>query len=184
MKYRNGVRLAVFDPVEQVAEIKEIAAIYEINDKQGAKLDAAIEEIVNDIYIETSSLEHIKRWEKMLDIYSLDTDSLEDRRIRVKTKVNETLPYTIRVLKRKLNALCGDNGYTMTIDRSNKKIIVAIALDRKAEIDTANALIEEMMPLDYVLGVELMYNTWNDIANITWEEAASYTWEQIREKAL
>lgn len=80
-------------------------------------------------FIDTADEYGIGRLEKMLGILPMDTDTLEIRRLRVKLRWNNTIPYTLRALKNKLAELVGDTGY----------LVDASELDRyKIGIDIIN----------------------------------------------
>lgn len=62
-------------------------------------------------FIDTADEYGIGRLEKMLGLFPMDTDTLEIRRIRVKIKWNNTIPYTLRALKKKLGEMAGESNY-------------------------------------------------------------------------
>lgn len=62
-------------------------------------------------FIDTADEYGIGRLEKMLGILPMDTDTLEIRRLRVKLRWNNTIPYTLRALKNKLAEMVGEAGY-------------------------------------------------------------------------
>ena len=52
------------------------------------------EKIKNNLFIETCDEKGISRFESIMGIFPLDTDTLESRISRVLTRWNEKLPYT------------------------------------------------------------------------------------------
>ena len=56
---------------------------------------AAVDDLLNNQFIKTAGNLGLSRWEKILGISPKGTDTLDDRRFRVLTRLNEELPYTL-----------------------------------------------------------------------------------------
>lgn len=56
---------------------------------------AAVDDLLNNQFITTAGNLGLSRWEKILGITPKGTDTLDDRRFRVLTRLNEELPYTL-----------------------------------------------------------------------------------------
>ena len=95
----------LFNAPEVFTQIPEIKQIYRMNDRQAAELDRASENLWNDIYLTGMGSEKLLLWEKILGIRPYDTDTMEERHFRVRSRVLEKLPYTYRVVKRKIEEL-------------------------------------------------------------------------------
>lgn len=173
----------MYDAPEIILKIPDIAQIYDYNEIQEEELEAAVEELNNDIMLDTMHIDIIERWEKILNINPLDDDTEEDRRFKVKAKVNEKLPYSLRVLKRKLDTLC-QGGYSMEISEDRTNLNVKIALTSKKMRSAIADMLEEMLPLNMLYSTQIMYNTWGMLENYTWGELESRTWEQLRSEVL
>lgn len=173
----------MYDAPEIILKIPDIAQIYDYNEIQEEELEAAVEELNDDIMLDTMHIDIIERWEKILNINPLDDDTEEDRRFKVKAKVNEKLPYSLRVLKRKLDTLC-PGGYSMEISEDRTNLNVKIALTSKKMRSAIADMLEEMLPLNMLYSTQIMYNTWGMLENYTWGELESRTWEQLRSEVL
>lgn len=173
----------MYDAPEIILKIPDIAKIYDYNEIQEEELEAAVEELNDDIMLDTMHIDIIERWEKILNINPLDDDTEEDRRFKVKAKVNEKLPYSLRVLKRKLDTLC-PGGYSMEISEDRTNLNVKIALTSKKMRSAIADMLEEMLPLNMLYSTQIMYNTWGMLENYTWGELESRTWEQLRSEVL
>lgn len=169
-----------FNCPEAVGKIKEIDAIYKMNDVVNPMEDA--ENLEKDLFTGTATENGIARRENLYNIIPKDTDTLEDRRYRVLTKENSEIPYTIRSLKRKLETLCGENG--VTIELTEEKITVKVALARKGMYEDTAKMLEEIVPLNLLTECLQMYNTWEMLESYTWAELANRTWEQLRSEVL
>lgn len=169
-----------FNYPEAVGKIKEIKAIYDMNDTVNPISDA--ESLELDLFTSTATENGIARREKLYSIVAKDTDTLEDRRYRVLTKENSEIPYTIRSLKKKLETLCGEDG--VSIELTEEKITVKVALARKGMYEDTAEMLEEIVPLNLLTECLQMYNTWEMLESYTWAELANRTWEQLRSEVL
>lgn len=147
----------MFETPEIIIQIPDIKQVYKAVDKQIEKLTAAVEQMEDDIFLESMGEEKIKLWEKMLAIKPFDDDTLSDRRFRVQSKVLEKLPYSYRVIIRKLTALA-PNG--MEITRSDTNVTVKLAIASKKKIKDVAELLEVTLPLNMNYEVIIMFHTY------------------------
>lgn len=63
------------------------------------------DDLLDNQFIPTAGNMGLSRWEKILGITPKGTDSLEDRRFRILTRINEELPYTLPQLRNILETL-------------------------------------------------------------------------------
>lgn len=166
-----------------ITNIPDIAQIYAINDRQCNDLDIAVEVMEQNLYLDTMNEDAISRWEGMLEIIPLDDDKLEDRRFRVKSKVLERLPYSIRVLRRRLDTLCPD-GYVMTIDDNRIQISIQLTLKSKKMIQDVEKLLDEILPLNMYFELSILWNQWNTVKAFTYGQLSGRTWRELREEIL
>lgn len=104
---------------------------------EAVELDAIQQRLakaLNDQYIDTATVTAIERWETMLQIRP-DTlrDSLEQRRQRIKAKLLERIPFTVRTLREKLTAILQDVPYTMELDHDRYELTITITTQRVIE---------------------------------------------------
>lgn len=170
----------VFDCPEVVIKIKDIAAIYAMNDHVNPIPDA--ESLDEDLFTGSATENGIRRRESLYKIYPKDTDSLEDRRYRLQARENGRIPYTIRTLKQKLEILCGKDGYEVILE--NRKLTVKIGLIRKERFADTLKMLEEMVPLDILLECILKYNQHRLLSGFTHGELVAYTHGQLRNEVL
>lgn len=67
-------------------------------------------------YIPTAEDYGLSRWERILEITPLDTDTLEERRFRILTLLNSDRPYTMRKLELLLSTFCGEENYKVALE--------------------------------------------------------------------
>jgi len=173
----------VFDAPSIVKQIPDIAKIYEINDGQIEELNADVDQIDSDIMVDTMSDDVLKHWEKIYGLTSKDDESLEDRRTKVKGKMLEKLPYSYRVIIRNLDTLL-PSGYDFFIDENCTTVIVKVNLTGKYLITNVQKLLDDMVPLNMLLDVDLKYNTYAILAMCTHGQLSSYTYQGLNDEPI
>ncbi len=169
-----------FEVPQVIGNIKEITAIYDMNDK--IDLLALTEGLEGDLLTLTATLRGIKRREKEYGIMPKDTDSMEDRRYRILLAEMRTLPFTETSLRKKLDAICGHENYELTI--SADMVALKVELTRKSMFEDLQSLIDEVTPLNMLVECSLRYNQYQTLAKFTHEQLAKYTHTQLRNEVL
>ena len=170
---------------EFLREVKEYKAILtDAVEPEVVKLFQAIDDVLNDQFIETASEYSIARWEKMLKIAPKSTYTLDDRKFAILTKMNEQPPYTMEALKQKLEYLCGKNGYSVEVDVEKFILKVRIALTSRNSFDDVCALLERIVPSNMIIDASLMYNQHKAFAKYTNGQLTAYTHDQMRNEVM
>lgn len=170
----------MFEAPEIIIQIPDIKQVYKAVDKQIEKLTAAVDQMEKDIFLESMGEEKIKLWEKMLRIKPLDDDTLSDRRFRIQSKVLEKLPYSYRVIVRKLTALAPDG---MEITRTDKNVTVKLAIASKKKIKDVAELLEVTLPLNMNYEVIIMFHTYGFFKErkMTYGQMKAFSYLALRE---
>lgn len=169
---------------EVFKDIKEIKAYAEAVNPELATLWQGVEDAYNDQFLYTMTENGIKRWEKMLKIVPMGTDTLEDRRFRIINRVNAQLPYTYKMLETHLIQMCGENGYIMSYNPDTLTLTIKIALTSKKQFDEVLVLINQMIPLNIVLDYDLLYNSHKVIGAFTHGYLTGYTYGALRNEVI
>ena len=118
--------------------------------------DAAGETLKNQ-FVSTATERGLARYESIFGIAPRDTDTLEDRRFRVLTKVNAQLPYTLRRLRQLLALLCGEDGFAVVCQYDTYTLMVRVELFARRKLEEAEALVKRMVPANLALDFSLRY---------------------------
>ena len=169
---------------EELKKYKEFIAIGDTVDKQFDKLETDKRKVLLNGFIMTLDDYGCTRWEKMLHLVRRDSDDLEDRRKRILIKFLNQLPYTEKRLREMLDSICGQGGYDLNVDISIDCVHVKIDLGRKNQFQEVEKMLEDVVPLNLWLKVELKYNTHRILGQYTHRELAQYTHRQLREEKL
>lgn len=171
-----------FEAPEIIAQIPDIRQVYAVNEKQEAQLDAAVSALDNDIFLETMDETKTARWEQMVNISPSDTDTLSERRLRVQAKVTEHMPFTYRVVVKKLYALC-PHGLVISFNWVEQGVTVRVPAEYKNLCGDIAELLENVLPLNMTHSVTLLYSTYGTLAKCTHGRLAGYTHQQVRDGA-
>lgn len=143
----------LFNAPEVIMNIKEMQLLFNMTDKVAEQLEQEAKTIEDSIFITSASEEKIAKMEQILKIQKLDTDTLEDRRFRVKSKVYKCLPYTIRILKALLNSLCGEENYNVDLDLENLILNCSIPDSKQHLFKEITELLDDIVPLNILITV-------------------------------
>lgn len=165
-------------------EIKEFKAIATAENPEIVKVWEELQSVLDDQFINNSTLNGVKRWEAILGIRALDSDSLSDRKFRILTRLNEQLPYTYRNLEAQLALLCGTNGYKLILDNESYILTVKIALTAKKKFEEVGSLLDRVVPCNMIISLLLIYNQHKTLHRFTHAELKQYTHKELREEVL
>lgn len=175
LSYLDGCILKDYEEIQEILRVEQISE---------AKVWEELEYLLEESRVQDSEGVGLNRWEGILELKPLDTDPIEVRRLRIKGKLNETLPYSYRVVCSMLKALCGEDG--ISIDQRVEEYIysVKVALKSKKLKAEVEKLLDRVIPENMILQVSLMYNTHQLLAERTHASLAAYTHRQLREEEL
>lgn len=165
-------------------DLKEFKEIAKAEEPELVALLVAVDKTLANMYIQTADEDGIARFEKLLSIYPADEDSLETRRFRLQTKWNDQLPYTERALHDRLTALCGADGYVLTISYNEYTVDVAVALTDKSAFPLVQDLLAQIVPCNMIVSTRLLYNTYEWLASVTHNTLSTYTYAGIRDSVI
>ena len=142
------------------------------------------DDLLDNQFIPTAGNMGLSRWEKILGITPKGTDSLEDRRFRILTRINEELPYTLPQLRNILETLCGKGNYSADVEEGTYQLLVKIGLAAKNNINDVESLLNRVVPQNLILNVLLMYNQHETLSVFTHGQMASYSHYQLRNEVF
>jgi hypothetical protein len=144
----------------------------------------ALGNAILDQFAADSTENGVKRRERILNISPKATDSLDARRFRILTRLTEQIPYTMMALKNRLDALCGPEGYSVTLGNGDYTIAVKVALAAKSSFDDVDALLKRTIPANMKIGLSLIYNRYEMLSHYTHGELGMYTHSLLRNEVL
>lgn len=167
--------------------VKDVKEFKEISNTESQEINSLWENIQNvfdDQFISTATLNGVKRWEKLLNITAKANYTLEDRRFAILARLNEQLPYTIRVFRQMLAQLCGDDGYVLTVNHGDYKIDILVELKSKNMITEVENLAKKVIPANMDISVRIRYNQHSTLRQLTHQQLSSYAHNVIRNEVI
>lgn len=142
------------------------------------------DELLDNQFVLTAGNLGLSRWEEILGIVPKATDTLDDRRFRVLTRLNEELPYTLPQLRNILQTLCGEGNFSAEIEAETYELIVKIGLAAKRHFSDVKALLERVSPENLMINLSQLYNTHAELARFTYTQLAAYSHQGLRNEVL
>lgn len=179
----KSIDISLYQP-EIVRDYREFRFIAETENPELIHVWDALDGIFFDQFIETLTNNGCKRWEQILAIAVSAADTLEERRARIKARINETLPYTYRMLQQILNSICGEDGYTMKLLHEKYTLLVRIELGKKKRYAYIKETLDRILPANLLLDISIHYNEHKKVARYRNSLLSKYTHREIREEEL
>lgn len=167
-----------------VRDFKEYEGIMESEQPEFDQAWGNADDLLNNQFISTAGNMGLSRWEKILDITPKGTDSLEDRRFRILTRINEELPYTLPQLRNILETLCGPGNYLADVAEGTYHLIVKIGLAAKNNFTDVESLLNRVVPQNLIVTLLQLYNTHAELGRFTHSQLAAHTHDQLRNEVL
>ena len=164
--------------------VREIKALINTQNDEMNLLSAALALYLNNTFVDSADEYGIDRWETILEILPKLTDTLDERRFRVLSRINEQLPFTLRSLEQQLSTLCGPKGYTVELLNEQYLLKIRVELTAKSKLEDVRALLNRIVPANMIIDLDLLYNQHSDFAGLTHKELSSYTHKQLRDEVI
>jgi len=165
-------------------QVREFAALIEAQEPELQDLWDGASAVLDEQFVETGSQAGLLRWEKLLGIAPKAADTLEMRRFQIMTRLILNTPYTLAQLTQILTALCGEAGYSLTLEPDIYRLTVHIHMAEKEKYSAVEQLLQKMIPANLALTLSLEYNRHGQYAEGTHEALSAYTHLELREKVI
>lgn len=165
-------------------ELEEFKQLMNAEQKQTDDLWDMIYKILKEAFIETAESDGLNRWETILNLIPLDTDTAEVRRMRIHAKILEAAPYTWETFQQMLGGLCGEDGYTLELKNKEYTLVIKVALTSKKLKDEVVKMADRVVPANLILDIDLLYNTYELLKQVTWEQATEKTYKDLRDEVI
>ena len=131
----------------------EMQQIMKANDAEFDRIYGQVEKTLDNAFILDCNAEGIAKFERQLGIVPDMQEDLENRKARVLLRWNEAVPYTMRVLYKQLDALCGVNDYEVDADLQHYVIAIIAHLNSNGKVEELERLCKKILPenMYYVL---------------------------------
>lgn len=169
---------------ETLKMFREFQAIAGTEQPEAERMWDALQAVLNDQFVLDATENGVRRWEGILKIVPKATASLNDRRFLILARLSEELPYSLRMLMRQMESLCGRSGYTIQLKNTEYTLVVRIALTARSNYDDVGNMLGRMIPANMIIDLSLMYNQHKTLGKFTHRRLAAYTHNQLRNEVL
>jgi hypothetical protein len=143
-----------------------------------------IRQRLDDTFASTASTYGIRKFEAIYGIVPKGSDTIEDRRFRILTRMNERIPYTWKRLLVMLDTLVGVNDWLIISDLPNYKLTVKLMLHSEDMINSLHDMLQRVLPANLIYEVEQKYNKYKELQPFTYANLSFYTYKQVREDTI
>lgn len=165
-------------------DVKEMQAHAAAEQPELTKLWQECDNVYNNQFLYTMNENGISRWEKMIGVSPMGTDTLEDRRFRIINRLNAQLPYSYKMLESHLLRMCGESGYLMRYDKDTWTLTIRIALTSRKQFDEVLDMVNQMIPMNIILDYDLLYNSHQILSAYTHEQLSNYSYGALRNEII
>ena len=169
---------------EYLRYVREFKQTMSAEQPEFVLLSTALERFLDNQFITTATEYGVARWEKILGITPKGDATLDARKFTILARINEQLPFTMRVLERMLAQLCGADGFWVELDANAYKLTVKVALEAENNFADVGLLLKRIVPANLVVDLLLLFNTHMYVGQFTHEDLRRFTHEQIRRDDL
>lgn len=135
-------------------------------------------------FVLTATGTGLSRLEKILGITQRGTDTVEERRFRILSRLNEELPYTLTQLRNILQVLCGAGNFSVNVDTDTDTLYVKIGLSAAKNFHDVEELLQRVTPQNLFIDLQQLYNSHQEAGRFTHAQLAAYTHDQIRNEVF
>lgn len=165
-------------------EYLEIKAIMAAEQPEIDSLWSSVEQTMADQFIMDSTEYGVMRWESMLKISPKATDTLDERKFRILTRLNQELPYTLIRLRETLTTLCGADGFVIELEANKYHITIKLGVGNHSKYTEVQNLLKQMIPANLTQYIDILYNTQQMASLCRHMDLAAYTHTQVRNEVL
>lgn len=130
---------------EELRDLKEVQEIIKAVEGEFNKFYSRAKRSRENFIVSTANEDGVAQWESYLDIQREPTDSLADRKVKILSRLNERIPYTMVQLYRMLASICGWDGFSLEL----KDLVLTVRLNNKSGsmINSIMDLLQRVVPM-------------------------------------
>lgn len=154
MEISRDVRLeSYWTPV--VGEIRDFQQIAIGENPEFRLCWEAVDRFIQDCFVYTATEWSISRYERIFNLETYPTDTLDQRRARILMSVTRQLPYTMRALRLMLQSLLGDGNFKATVDPIRSELKVLVNVRAAHQMDDVREILDAVVPAN--LGITVAH---------------------------
>lgn len=181
MELTRDVQIEKYWP-RVIGDMRDFGEIAKGEDPEFKFLWEAVRRFIDDCFVHSATEYAIARWEKIFDLETYPTDTLDQRRARILAAINRKIPYTMRSLRRMLEALVGEGNCRASVDPIQMQLTVLVNVRAEHMMDDVRALLAAIIPANLTYTVAHLYSQHEELKAYTHAQLAQYTHKYIQEQ--
>lgn len=169
---------------EILREFQEYREVAGAEQPEVERLWDSLAEALDNQFVAGAGEYGVGRWEKILGILPKGTETLEQRKFRILTRLSEQLPYTLRMLENQLEALCGKDRYTAKLEYEAYKLVVRVSLMARGNLSDVEDLLNRIVPVNLIIDLSLDYNRHRKLEGFTHRQLSCNTHDRLRNEVV
>ena len=145
MELKREVDILGYWP-EVVKNIRDFHQLAAAEEPEFNLLYSCVLRFIQDTFILSATEWSISRYERIFNLETYPTDTLDQRRARILMSVTRQLPYTMRALRLMLQSLLGDGNFKATVDPIRSELNVLVNVRAAHQMDDVRALLSAVVP--------------------------------------
>ncbi len=162
---------------EFIRNVEDIKKITEAEQPEFDNLNDDIDNIQNEMFIETASVNGIERFEKVYEIENKGSEDIDFRKYRLMLKIIGGEHITIA---ERLDKLIGSGKYAMSFDFDEIRLEIRVNVENKKYVNEAYELLDKIIPCNIILDVGVLYTSHGMIKKYTHKELAEFKHSEIK----
>lgn len=167
-----------------IKEFLEIQVLSEAEQGQIERLWTAHETVLADQFVTTATENGVSRWEKILGIAPKAGTSMKERRFLILSRLSEELPYSMGMLSKQMEALCGKDRYTLLLKNEDYLLVVRVALESRGFYEDVEDLLKRVVPANLVVDLSLLYNQYQMLTGYTHNQLKNKKQGEIKNEVI
>ncbi len=136
-----------------ITEFKEVCTALKAENPEFKLAWENIDRILYNEFIKTADEYGISRFEKLLDIFPNAEDSLEDRRKKILIKWFDMIPYTIKMLKKQIALICGEDNFFIFIKHNKYLLYLKLPNIDNTALSEVKEILDKMLPANMLVNI-------------------------------
>ena len=161
----------------------EMNNIYGVHKQEVERLQGSMNQMRLNAYVQSMDIQHTKKWEKILNIRSNDTYTLQQRRDNVLNTLLFKPPFTRQRLNDTLYNIWGEGNYQFEIYPDDFRVIIDIDTQDPVIYLQFTKLVRRVIPANMFLIFSIQYTylflqrnkTYNQMQELTYQELSQYS---------
>ena len=134
-------------------DVRELKAVTDAENPEFELVFSTSEQVLKNQFIYDCDINGIARFEKILGIKPTSNDTLESRVFKVLTRWNDKIPYTWKAFLGRLDALCGKDNYTISLENWIYTINLKTYIGEYGRLEEIYNLLNEIVPCNMVVNL-------------------------------